>query len=326
MNGARVLEREKQRRRTWWALLWSILVHATVILVVAWIYIMELEPPPEPVEEIEITIIEPPPPPAPAQPQFVDTSAPEAEKPPEQAAFESDRDTLAASPDAAQGAEPLPTQEGQDQKFLELEQQELALAKVDETPPAPESPPAEPAPAEPPQPEAPQETAEKKEKTEQTDPDALLVAGEPEPPKEPAKPIPQPASPPSRPSFQRQARPTRLSGNVSNRGRAAVASLATPLGRYRKAISDAIGSSWYHHIGPRMDLFSYGTVSVVFIIDRDGRARRPRIVSNTSNESFEIVTVESILAADIPPIPPDILPTLQGGQIEMDYTFSIITN
>ncbi len=325
MRGTRVVERKQQRRRTWWALFSSILVHATVILIVAWIYIMEFEPPPEPVEEIEITIIEPPSP-GPAQPQFVDTSAPEAEQPPEQAAFESDRDTLAASPDAAQGTEPLPTQEGQDQKFLELEQQELALAKVDEAPPAPESPPSEPAPPEPPQPDPPQETAEKKETTEPPETDALAVAGQPEPQEEPTERKLPPAPPPSRPSFQRQARPTRLSGNVSNRGRAAVASLATPLGRYRKAISDAIGSSWYHHIGPRMDLFSYGTVSVVFIIDRNGKARRPRVVSNSSNESFEIVTVESILAADIPPIPPDILPTLQDGQIEMDYTFSIITN
>jgi hypothetical protein len=49
------------------------------------------------------------------------------------------------------------------------------------------------------------------------------------------------------------------------------------------------------------------------------------VLSNTSNESFEIVTLESILAAEIPPIPPDILPTLDGGQIEIDYTFSIIT-
>lgn len=313
--------RRRRGRFAWWALLVSLLFHALVILSVAWVYIVEFEPPPEPVEEIEITIIEPP-----VQPRFVDTSAPEAEKPPEEALFESDRDTVAASPDAAEGDQPLPTQDGSDQKFLELERQELALAEVDEAPPAPASPPSEPAPPQPPQPEAPQETVAEEKKPEQPEPDALLAAAQPEPQRKPAEPKPPPAPPPSRPSFQRQARPTRLSGSVSNRGRSGVASLATPLGRYRKAISDAIGSSWYHHIGPRMDLFSYGTVSVVFSIDRSGKVRRPRVVSNTSNESFEIVTVESILAADIPPIPPDILPTLEGGQIEMDYTFSIITN
>jgi hypothetical protein len=54
--------------------------------------------------------------------------------------------------------------------------------------------------------------------------------------------------------------------------------------------------------------------------------RKPRVSSNTSNESFEIVTLESILAAEIPPIPPDVLPELEGGRIEIDYTFSIITD
>jgi hypothetical protein len=61
------------------------------------------------------------------------------------------------------------------------------------------------------------------------------------------------------------------------------------------------------------------------LIDKNGKARNPRVLSNTSNESFEIVTIESIRAAEIPPIPPDVLPTLEGGQIEIDFTFSIIS-
>jgi outer membrane biosynthesis protein TonB len=325
MTTTRVAEREKTRRRTWWALVISLLVHLTVILAVAWIFFLEIEPPPDPVEEIEITIVQPPP--APPKPAFVDTSAPEAEKAPENAPFESDRDTAAASPDAATGAEPLPSQEGREQPVLELENQELALAEVKDTPPAPEAPPAQPAPPQPPQPEETKQAKREEEKPEKADAEALLAAAQTKPQeKKREEPKPPPAQPPAKPSFQRQARPTRLSGSVSNRGRSAVASMATPLGRYRKQITDAIGSSWYHHIGPRMDIFSYGTVSVVFVIDRNGKARRPRVVSNTSNESFEIVTVESILAADIPPIPPEIVPTLEGGQIEMDYTFSIITN
>jgi hypothetical protein len=32
------------------------------------------------------------------------------------------------------------------------------------------------------------------------------------------------------------------------------------------------------------------------------------------------------LAAEIPPIPPDVLSVLEGGQIEIDYSFSIITD
>lgn len=326
MNALRTAERKTLRRRTWWALLLSLLVHTTVILTAASIYLLQPAPPAPAVEEVELTIMQPPPPPEPEKPRFVDTSAPEAQKPPEQAAFESDRDTEAASPDAARGPEPLPSQDGKDQKFLELENQELALAEVDKAPPAPETPVAPPAPPQPPEQAQEKQTPPEDKKAQETQADAVIAAAAPTEKKEAVEQKPPPAPPPAKPSYQRQARPTRLSGSVSNSGRSAVASLATPLGRYRKQITDAIGSSWYHHIGPRMDLFSYGTVSVVFTIGRDGKARRPKVVSNSSNESFEIVTLESILAADIPPIPPDIVPTLQGGQIEMDYTFSIITN
>jgi hypothetical protein len=37
------------------------------------------------------------------------------------------------------------------------------------------------------------------------------------------------------------------------------------------------------------------------------------------------VTIESIRAAEIPPIPPDVLPVLDGGRIEIDFSFSIIS-
>ena len=220
MSGRRTMERRKLRRRTGWALLFSLLAHLLIILTAAWFTILGLEPAPEPVEEIEITIIQPPP--APQKPQFVDTSAPEAAKPPEDALFESDRDTAAAAPEAAAGAEPLPSQDGRKQDFLELEQQELALAKVDVAPPAPETPPAEPAPPEPPQPEERQETRSKEEKPEPVEADALLASAQPEKKEEPLERKPPPAPPPSRPSYQRQARPTRLSGSVSNRGKSAV--------------------------------------------------------------------------------------------------------
>ena len=308
------------RKATVLALLFSLLIHVVSVVTVAWVYLRETPPPVEEITEIEITLLEPP---APHSPQFVDTDAPESE-PPEQAAFQSDRNTAAAAPEAAQGDLPVPTQDGREQPFLDLQNTELAMAQPAETAPAPEVPSSQTAP---PAPLA--EPAEEKPVEEKPpEPDALLAMNQPrrEEENEPREQPRPPAPPPARPAFQRQARPTRLRGSVDSTGRSAVASVATPLGRYRKAISDAIGSSWYYYIGPRLDMFSYGTLSVVFTVDRNGKVRRPRVSSNTSNESFEIVTLESILAAEIPPIPPDVLPALEGGQIEIDYTFSIITD
>jgi outer membrane biosynthesis protein TonB len=308
------------RRATVLALAFSLLIHLVAILTVAWVYLAESTPPPGEITEIEITLIEPP---APQTPQFVDSDAPES-APPEQAAFQSDRDTAAAAPEAAQGDLPVPTQEGREQPFLDLQDTELAMAQPAETAPAPEVPPSEVAPPEP----AAEPAEEKPAEESPPEPDALLAMNQPrrEEEKEPRDQPQPPAPPPARPAFQRQARPTRLRGSVDSTGRSAVNSVKTPLGRYRKAISDAIGSSWYYYIGPRLDMFSYGTLSVIFTVDRDGKVRKPRVSSNTSNESFEIVTLESILAAEIPPIPPDVLPELEGGRIEIDYTFSIITN
>ena len=312
--------KRRMRRATLLALLFSLAIHLVSILTVAWVYIAERTPPPEEVTEIEITLLETP---ARETPQFVDTDAPESE-PPEQAAFQSDRNTAAAAPEAAQGDLPVPTQDGREQPFLDLQNTELAMAQPAESVPAPEVPPSE---AAPPEPSA--EPAEEKPVEEKvSEPDALLAMNQPrrEEEQKPQEQPQPPSPPPARPAFQRQARPTRLRGSVDSTGRSAVASVQTPLGRYRKAISDAIGSSWYYYIGPRLDMFSYGSLSVIFTVDRNGKVRKPRVTSNSSNESFEIVTLESILAAEIPPIPPDLLPELEGGQIEIDYSFSIITD
>lgn len=327
MSGTRAGDRRADRRKAAQALLFSAIIHAVIIFVAAWFYVRDFMMRPAPVDEVTITLMAAPPPPPEEKTRFIDTSAPES-SPQENARFESDRDTAAASPDAAKGGEALPTQDGREQPFVELEQKELAMAKPDVAPPAPEMPAVPPAPQADQQPPKPEPTPS--EESKPPVPEDSIAVATPTPTPETPKPREAPALPPPRPavkpSFQRQARATRLSGSVSNRGRSAVASMATPLGRYRKAVSDAIGSSWYQFIGPRMDLFSYGTVKVVFVVDANGKVRRPRVLSNTSNESFEIITLQSILAAELPPIPPDILPTLEGGQIEIDYTFSIITN
>ena len=315
-------DRRAARRVVWLALLASLFAHLAAVVTIAWFCLVEPPVPAEPaLEEITVTLVEPP---APAPQRFVDTSAPES-APPETAAFESDSNTAAASPDAATGTAPLPTQDGRDQPFLELEEREMARAKPDQAPPAPEIPPSTASAAQ----QQPAEAAPPPQREEikaKPDQDGLIVAADP--PREPAEKKdrqPPPVAPAVRPSYRPQTRATRLSGSVSNRGRSSVAALSTPLGRYRKQISDAIGSSWYYHIGSRMDMFSLGTIKVLFTIEKDGRARNPRVLSNTSNESFEIVTIESIRAAEIPPIPPDVLPVLDGGRIEIDFGFSIIS-
>ena len=118
--------------------------------------------------------------------------------------------------------------------------------------------------------------------------------------------------------------PVLLSAHISNRGtRDSAPSAATPLDKYRNSISSAVSSSWHYHIRPRMDMFASGTIQIVFVVERSGRVRKPRVVSNTSNETFEIVTVEAVFAANVPAMPPDVQKEVGTRQIEMDLRFTI---
>ena len=136
---------------------------------------------------------------------------------------------------------------------------------------------------------------------------------------------PRPA-PPSAPGYQPQERITRIRGNISNRGRASVAANATPIGRYKKMLSDAIGSRWYYYVNNQMGLLSIGTLEVRFIVRENGRVENIRVVSNSSNESFAACSVQAIMEAEIPPIPKEIVPMLENGRIEIEYSFTIISN
>jgi TonB family protein len=102
-----------------------------------------------------------------------------------------------------------------------------------------------------------------------------------------------------------------------------VAAEATPIGRYKKAMADAIGSRWYYYVNERMGLLSIGTVSVSFKVTESGTVKDLRVTSSTSNSSLTDCTLRSIMEAKIPPITPDVAATLQNGCLEIDYSFTI---
>jgi TonB family protein len=114
-----------------------------------------------------------------------------------------------------------------------------------------------------------------------------------------------------------------IHGNISNRGRSSVAAEATPLGRYRKGVSDAIGSRWYYYVDERMGILSIGTVDVSFKVTASGKVSGLHVVSSNGNESLTDCSLRSIMDAKLPPIPPDVVRTLQNGVLEIDYSFTV---
>lgn len=127
----------------------------------------------------------------------------------------------------------------------------------------------------------------------------------------------------ARKGYQPETRQTVIRGNISNRGRSSVAAEATPIGRYKKSVADAIGSRWYYYVNERMGLLSIGTVDVSFKVSPTGKVTGLHVIHSNSNESLTDCSLRSIMDAKLPPIPPDVARTLQDGCLEIDYCFTI---
>lgn len=318
--------RVRERKKTALAFAASVIFHLLLILLIAVLlgFRPELPPPAPPEEEtpVEITLVDAPLPKT--DPQYIATSeANRAEKPPEQPAFESDKDTAAASALPATGDAPLPTMEGETGPGISFENRDHTAGR-EPRPAAPASQPEEQ--ATPPEPRTePVPTPRPANSIALLEPPKPRTEPKPETPKAAEKPKTQPSQP-TAPAYQSQERVTRIRGNISNRGRASVAANATPLGRYKKMLSDAIGSRWYYYVNDRIGLLDIGTLEVRFVVRENGRVDGIKVVSNSSNESFVACSVQAIMEAEIPPIPKEIVPLLENGRIEIEYSFTIISN
>jgi len=347
----KLVEREllEERKKTARAFVVSVIIHLLIILLIGLLIAFRPEvQPPEEDAPVELTMIEAPKPtPAePPKPSYIDTSAAvPADKPTENAPFESDRDTVASSSMPATGQAPVPTQQGEETPGLEFQNRDYSSGKPSQPapPPAPQTQPAQPAtqPKEQltPQP-TPQPTSTPLPRATPR-PTAQLALLDPPKPQESPRPTPEkptpdqpkqdqtpqaPPAPPSAPGYQPQTRITRIQGNISNRGRSSVAANATPLGRYKKMLSDAIGSRWYYYVNQSMSLLTPGTLKLTFVVNADGKAGKVRVLNNSSNESFASCCVGAIMEAEIPPIPKELVPMLEGNQIEIEYSFTILSN
>ena len=315
------------RKKVTLALVGSLLLHLIFALSVVGYYAVFPPPPNPPATETEdklpeLTLLDTPPPQN--QRKYVDTDEDQkTDKKQEDSQFESDKDTAAASQSEGKIPGPLPEQEGKNLEDLMFKNHDFSLdtkgsnfnresanggAPAQSTPVP--TPTASPTPASKPNPE---ELA------------MLMATPTPTPP-------PTPQQNTSQQNQQNQGAPrtayrpqkivTRMQGNVSNRGRSSVGAIGTPQGRFQKAVEDAVGSRWYYYIGQRADLVDIGTVRIEFRIMPSGRVKDARIVSNSSNQTFGSVSLQSILDASIPPMPPELATLVPESGLEFTFSFT----
>ncbi len=336
------MEPNRERRRVWWAVLASIVVHLMIGLSLAAFgsssrdIALEEAPPPQ------LTIMqaaEPTPPPLVPKnaPMTTVDPARKSAVAPKEKTFEANENSIAAAEKAATTDNQLPGQDGKERPFMNLEEHQNSFASAGSTPqpkPSPTAPPKkEPTPNETATPAAPTPAPNQLALLTQTPtpvpspPPSEEETAIPTPTETPT-PTPLPDEKPPRPasSYRDLQQKTIIRGGINNRGRSAVNAVGTPQGRYKKLLEDAIGSRWYHYTAEKADLISIGTTSVTFEILADGTVHDLRITENTANEASASIALRSIQETKFPPIPEDLLAALPEGRFTMEESFTIFAN
>jgi outer membrane biosynthesis protein TonB len=122
--------------------------------------------------------------------------------------------------------------------------------------------------------------------------------------------------------YQPEQEKNRIESSISNRGKGAVDSIATPMAKYRKQVNDAIGSRWYYYIHDKMDLIAFGSVRISFVIDAQGHISGTRVEANTANQSLADVSLRAVHDAEIAPPPSDPASPISQAPLEWTLTFT----
>jgi len=303
--GDGTIDRKQEARKVLWALLAALFIHLVVAFSLA--VLGGTFSPAFPVEEkpVELTLVDLPSTPlVPKNAAFMETDESKQVAEPKEKTFESNANSIAASGLPATGEAPLPSQQGKDRPFVDLETHPYAPEMKGAIPQPSAAPQEKAKPAETPQP-APLTAAEQ----------FAMLTARPTPLAEPSV-MPTPAR--ARSAYHPLKDQTRISGNITNRGISSVNALGTPLGRYEKILKDSIGSRWYAYVDQKRDFINIGILQLRFYVDRSGQVKNLKITENTSNESFANVCLQSVLEAHLPPIPDDVANTLPAEGLEVE--------
>lgn len=113
-----------------------------------------------------------------------------------------------------------------------------------------------------------------------------------------------------------------MKGSVRNRGNEdAVNAVATATGRYKSRVNAAIEKKWKQILVQKNYMVDPGKLGLNFFVDRNGKVNPDDllIVFNEANAELTEIARQSILEAEIPPIPEDLLLTLGQGRFGTEY-------
>lgn len=126
---------------------------------------------------------------------------------------------------------------------------------------------------------------------------------------------------PEKDAFSPFTRTSKTDGSISREGMDAVDAEATPLGIYMRKVTGAVEKKWHLYVRLGKDSVTFGRVRFRFYVDRKGTPQDLKILSDArdADPRMRELTLRAILDAQIPPIPADLLPTLDDGRVKIEY-------
>lgn len=173
-----------------------------------------------------------------------------------------------------------------------------------------------------PEPQAAAETQPAPEAARQAvamrEPEAAEAAPRPPTTQAAAQPPRPAAAPPA--GFSSQRRQTHMRGTISNQGPASVDAENTPTGRYMKQVTSAIEREWHRKRMMNRDFVTYGTIQLVFYVNARGQVLDLAIKNREgANPIMQDFTLNAVLDAKIPPMPPGLTDILDQERLQISY-------
>lgn len=123
--------------------------------------------------------------------------------------------------------------------------------------------------------------------------------------------------------FSPEERQNVINGSLAEEGADAVDAIDTPVGRYKKAVRDAISQRWHRYRQDNADFVTWGILKLEFSVDASGRVRDLEITKNEANAMLAEFTLKAIREAKLPPMPEDVAKSLGSRGLVIQYDIII---
>jgi outer membrane biosynthesis protein TonB len=122
-------------------------------------------------------------------------------------------------------------------------------------------------------------------------------------------------------AFSPMTRASAMKGTISNRGEDAVNAERTPLGGYISGVNETVEKRWNSYRLLEKSAVPPSNLKVRFFVTKNGKVEDLKILSalNGSDRRLADFTLRAIKDAEIPPIPADVLPMLEGERVKIEY-------